>query len=274
MTMDRDYIYLAKTFDAPQLPVAAFVERMRSTALPVWRHLLEQGAIVSVQSFEKIGDIDLQTSPAGVRDWRYFVAVELEPGESIELVHDAERRAGLDVEQLARLGIQYLSNEVTVRPTGAGTAIPMPSPHWPVPPPNHSAGVEYIQIPARFWEEYRDFMRTVMGPVGARLVEQGDSFQIQIMECRQVLHRDPTLPPWNRIHVLWGDFDDPGAGFIERTSKVVRSMISPDSDVHATLGATNHYRIKPRMSKNQLLKPLCLGRYAGKDATQPAPRVR
>lgn len=255
--MDRNYTYIAKTFDAPNLSVAAFIELMREIALPIWRRQYEQGSIASVHVLHKIGDIDLQTAATPVRDWRYFAALELSP-DAVESVCEAELRAGLDVPALARRGVQYLSNEIAVRPAGAGTAIPRPSPRCPSRPRNQVAAIEYIYIPDEFWDEYRMFMRDVMGPVGARLVELGDSYQIQILECHRVLHRDPTLPAWNRIHILWGNFDDARDGFIARTSSVVRSLIGQDRDVHAVLSATSHYRVKPRMSKNEPLDPLCL----------------
>ena len=255
---DRNYSYLVKTFDAPQVGVHGFVEAMSRLALPTWRALAAAGQLEAVHVLRKVGDIDLQTSALPVRDWAYVAILELAERASPDAVLAAEAAAGLDVASLSRNGIEYLSNEALVRPERAGTAIPLPSPHWPTPPAAQQAAVEYIQIPDRHWNEYRLFMKEVMGPVGARLVRLGASYQIQIMERVRVLHRDPSLPAWNRIHVLWGDFNDSANGFIARTNEAVRAVLGPEHDVMSALNAANGYRVKPRMSRNELIGELSI----------------
>lgn len=263
---DRNYSYLVKTFDAPQVGVHGFVEVMSRLALPTWRALAAAGQLEAIHVLRKVGDIDLQTSALPVRDWAYVAILELAEHASPDAVLAAEAAAGLDVASLSRNGIEYLSNEALVRPERAGTAIPLPSPHWPTPPVAQQAAVEYIQIPDRHWNEYRRFMKEVMGPVGARLVRLGASYQIQIMERVRVLHRDPSLPAWNRIHVLWGDFTDSANGFIARTNEAVRVVLGPEHDVRSALDAANGYRVKPRMSRNVLIGELSILRAPG-DAT-------
>lgn len=253
---DRSYLYLGKTFDAPNLDCRQFTTVMQSEVLPIWRTLHSRGLIASAHVLQKTGDIDLFTLKEPIRDWRYFALLEIAEGVGAVAVAEAERDLGLRGERLERHSIQYLSNEALQRPAGAGTALPIPSQYWDAPPANHSAGIEYIQIPDDYWDEYRRFMRDVMGPVGARLVALGHSYQIQIMERTHVLHRDASLPDWNRIHILWGDFDDSTNGFIERARRAAHDVLR--LDVHGALSSTNHYRLKPRMSKNQLLKPLCI----------------
>lgn len=255
---DRDYLYVAKTFDAPGLTDGAFVDVMHSVAVPEWRRLHAAGLIESVQVLQKVGDINLQTSTQTVRDWKYFTLIELSAGVDAESVVTAEQHAGIETFHLAKLGIQYLSEEILVRPRAAGTAIPRPSPRWPSPPQHQLAAIEYIYIDDAHWEEYRRFMKQVMGPVGARLVELGDSYQIQIMERMRTLRHDASLPEWNRIHVLWGEFDDPHEGFFAHTTQAVRTLLGPEHDIESALSAANAYRVKPRMSKNRRVEALCL----------------
>lgn len=252
---DRRYTYLAKTFDSPLDP-ACFVDRMRTSVLPAWRALCEAGSLRSVEVLQKIGDIDLLTAARPVRDWSHFALLELAESADVERVIAAEADAGVSMPALAELDIEYLSNEILVRPAGAGTAIPAPFSTWP--PPRQTAGIEYIEIPEARWLEYRGFMQRVMGPVGARLVELGHSARIQILECERALHRDPSLPRWNRVHVLWGEFDDPATGFFRHTTEVVRTLLGPELDMHGALAAVNAYRTKPRMSRNVLVPELCL----------------
>ena len=257
---DRRYTYIAKTFHAATLDPRQFVALMAQGALPVWRSLQQSGSIVAAHVYHKDGDIDLQTSSVRVRDWSYFALLELAEDAAVQSVLDAEEAAGLTREQLAEAGVEYLSCEVLERPARAGTAIPLRSPHWSAPPDHQQAAIEYIQIPDAHWQEYRDFMRDFMGPVGARLVRLGHSFRIQILECTQVVHRDESLPQWNRIHILWGDFEDPRNGFFRHTNEAIEVVVGLGENVHSVLSAANSYRIKPRMSRNQLLAPLCLDR--------------
>lgn len=266
--LDRRYTYIAKTFDAPALDEGGFVAAMTASVLPIWRSLHDAGAITTVQVLRKDGDIDLQTSATPVRDWGYFALLELAPDVPADTVLAAEHDGHVTVASLARRDVSYLSCEVLERPARAGTAIPLPSPHWTTPPAHHQAAIEYIQIPPAHWEEYRAFMRDYMGPVGARLVRLGHSFQIQILERVRIVHRDDSLPAWNRIHILWGDFEDPRNGFIGRTNEAVQAVVGHQHDVHSVLKAANGYRVKARMSRNRLLTPLCL------DRSIPAPRTQ
>ena len=259
---DRSYAYLVRTFDAPRIGTAGFIKVMSELALPVWRSLTDAGQIAAIHVLQKIGDIDLQTAAEPVRDWAYVAILELSESASTDAVLATEDTVGIDPVTLLRRGVDYLSNEVLVRPKGAGTAIPLPSARCPTPPANQQVAVEYIQIPEGYWNEYRRFMKDVMGPVGVRLVSRGASYQIQIMERERVLHRDASLPPWNRIHVLWGDFADSHNGFIARTNEAVRAVLGPRHDVQSALDAANGYRIKPRMSRNRLIEELSITRRA------------
>lgn len=257
---DRSYTYIARTFDAPSLTPQAFAEAIDSIAMPVWRRLHASGSLASVEGLCKVGDIDMQTSTDPVRDWTYFILLELAPGIDAQDVLDVEHAVGVEAALDAHGSIEYLSSEVLTRPAGAGTAIPLPLSGSIVPPANQRAGIEYIQIPQPYWDEYRQFMREVMGPIGARLVDRGYSYRVQILERRSLLRWHTSLPAWNRVHILWGEFDDPQNGFLKHTTEVIRSYLGSDNDVLSTLARTNHYRVKPRMSKNVRMEALCLNR--------------
>jgi hypothetical protein len=255
---DRQYVYLAKTFDAPSLTLEDFTAAMEARVLPHWRRLFERGWLRSVQMLHKVGDIDLQTAAGSVRDWQYFLLAELGRGVEAAQVAEEETQAGISPAKLDGAGIDYLSSEILSRPADAGTAIPAPSRRFSAPPRDQLAAIEYIQIPPQHWDEYRRFMKEVMGPVGAHMVKVGRSYQVQILEQIAVLHRSDSLPPWNRIHILWGRFDDPQRGFFQHTNEAIREVLGRGIDVQAALDPVNRYRIKPRMSKNQRVEALCL----------------
>ncbi|MFC4307664.1 hypothetical protein ACFPN2_01085 [Steroidobacter flavus] len=259
---DRRYLFIAKTFDAPGLSPTQFTKLLSQTALPVWRQLYRDCLLASVQTLRKVGDVDLQTSSQTVRDWEYFILLELSEHASSEEVLRAEIAHGLTVANLASQGIDYLSNELLQRPAQAGTAIPVPSPRYAEWPSNQHAAIEYIDIPAAHWLDYRQFMKEVMGPVGAQLVRQGDSYQVQILEGLEVVHRDASLPAWNRIHLLWGEFDDPINGFFKHTNAAIDTVLGAGRDVQTVLGQVASYRTKPRMSKNVAVPALSIPRSA------------
>lgn len=255
---DRTYTYIAKTLDAPETDLAGFISDMTRDALPVWRELRDAGLLTSVQSLMKVGDVDLQTAGRAVRDWQYFVLLELTAQTPADVILQTERDSGLEAALKANPRVHYLSNEVLQRPEGAGTAIPVPATPFAGPPANQLAAIEYIEIPTSHWKEYHEFMRTVMGPVGAHMVRNGNSHLVQILECTRVVHHDASLPAWNRIHILWGEFEDPHIGFFRHTTQAVRRVIGPEHDVQSALDPANRYRIKPRMSKNLRIEALCL----------------
>lgn len=257
---DRRYQFIAKTFDAPGLSPARFTEVLSQVALPIWRQLHRDRVLASVQTLRKVGDVDLQTASQTVRDWEYFVLLELSENASAQDVVRMEAAHGLTVAALRKSGVEYLSNEILQRPAAAGTAIPVPSPRYTAWPTNQLAAIEYIDIPERHWLDYRQFMKEVMGPVGAQLVRQGDSYQVQILECVQALHRDASLPAWNRIHLLWGEFDDPINGFFKHTNTAIDAVLGAGRDVQAVLGQVAIYRTKPRMSKNVAVPELSIPR--------------
>lgn len=257
---DRRYEFIAKTFDAPGLGLDRFTEVLSKAVLPLWRQLARDRVLASVQTLRKVGDVDLQTSSQTVRDWQYFVLLELSEHASTQEVLQAEAAHDFTVTALARQGVEYLSNEVMQRPAEAGTAIPVPSPRYEEWPANQLAAIEYIDIPAAHWLDYRQFMKEMMGPVGAQLVRQGHSYQVQILERVTAVYRDPSLPAWNRIHLLWGEFDDPVNGFFKHTNAAIDTVLGAGRDVQAVLGQVASYRTKPRMSKNVAVPALSIPR--------------
>lgn len=251
MTADRDYFYIATVLHAGDLSRAEFVELMAATVRPVWRELAAAGAIRSARCLARIGDIDMKTDGAPVRTWDHLALVEVDPAHDVDDVERADA-AGLPE------GI-VLAREVLRRPAAAGLAVPRPSPVLAAQPASFTAGVEYIDIPEDHWEDYRTFMREVFGPVGSMLLARGQAYEVIITERVRTILRDPSLPHWNRVHVLVGDFDHE-PGFFAAATAAVRDVLGGDADVFEALGAVDHYRRKPCMSKNITLHELSVER--------------
>lgn len=243
MSADRDYIFTARTFDGSFEPAWLVAHR------PWLDGLRSSGTVASARVYEKIGDV--QPPSAGARDWRWFVLTELAPGADADAMIAGEQRID------AASGVTPLTHELLCRPRGAGTSVPRPGPAHHRCPPNFTAAIEYIAIPEAHWEEYRQFMYDVFGPIGRRLVAKGDFDEAIITERRKLICADPSMPDWNRIHILvtdWSDFDL----FVARASAVVPEVLGRDIGMFEALAPAERYRIKPRMTNNRLREDLSL----------------
>jgi hypothetical protein len=68
--------------------------------------------------------------------------------------------------------------------------------------PERQASLEYIHVQPTSLGEYRDVMRTWIGPAAAKLVRAKRIGTFRAMETAAVLHRDPALRiDWNQIHL-------------------------------------------------------------------------
>lgn len=258
MHKDRDYHFLVKTFDTPAMAADTARAAIATCLLPCWRSLHEAGVILSAAVWHKIGDLDIQTESSGVRDWNWFVSLELASGADGDLVVQQEEKSGISRTALREHGIDYLSNELMVRPAGAGTAVPRPSSLLSGLPENFSAGVEYINIPEERWRDYQQFMRTVFGPIGACMVEMGACYQVAIMERVKTYLRHQSLPTFNRVHVLISNFEDMTAGFFPMSSVAVERVVGKGHTLESALAPAASYRRKPRMSRNRLERDLSI----------------
>jgi hypothetical protein len=112
------------------------------------------------------------------------------------------------------------------------------------------ASLEYIDVRAEYLAEYRDIMRSYIGPAAAKLVGEGKIGTFRTMETLAVLYRDPSLGiDWNQIHlseVNASSFN----GFGQAFDAALRE-ISPDGgfvDIFAGLG---RMRTIPRWTFNE-----------------------
>lgn len=247
---DRDYRFLIRTLDSPDTDAERFrqiAQDAASVGLVGW----QCGAgVIAVDGYCKVGDMDLRNDGSVGRDWRFCLVSELDENQDFpKLDNEAVEKERTFLE--AR-GIQLLSIEAMIRPARAGTAIPRPSSHWNSFPSHFEAAIEYISIPPENWKEYQEFMRDKFGPVGKGLVEEGHSYSVTITELVHSYFRDPTLPGWNRIHILTGDFDPKTGGFLRQTAAMVRRVVGATHSIESALGLAS-YRRKPRMSRNRLV---------------------
>lgn len=249
--IDRDYYFWIATFTretSESIDAVATVESMLARATRSSPHVSFSG----FEIYRDVGNVAFETTThEAVRDWEYCLLAELDVTTQLEgLLTDPPEAF---TSRTWGSNVRCLSSEIASRPKAAGTPLPRQLPNGSAFPENFKVGIEYIDIPDPFWMAYKAFMRDNFGPVGSWLIEHGHSHKIIDTERVRSFFHDPSLPRWNRIHFLTGDFDDERGGFIERTAEAVRSIIGAEQSVATAMASIRPYRKKPKMSKNEIV---------------------
>jgi hypothetical protein len=112
--------------------------------------------------------------------------------------------------------------------------------------PEWRASLEYIEVHHPYLRDYREIMRTYIGPAAAKVVQTGRIGTFRAMETAAVLYHDPALKTdWNQIH-LCEVYADRFKGFGHEFDAALRE-VSPDGDVFAGL---DRMRAIPRWTLN------------------------
>jgi hypothetical protein len=112
--------------------------------------------------------------------------------------------------------------------------------------PEWRASLEYIDVRSPHLREYREIMRTYVGPAAAKVVQTGKIGTFRAMETATVLYRAPGLGiDWNQIHLCEVDADR-FQGFGHEFEAALRE-VSPDDGVFAGLDSM---RAIPRWTFN------------------------
>ena len=111
------------------------------------------------------------------------------------------------------------------------------------------ASLEYIEVQSPYLSEYREIMRTYVGPAAAKLVHANRIGTFRTMETAAVLYRDPTLKiNWNQIHLSEVDADGFN-GFGQEFDAALRE-VSPDGGFAAVFAGLDRMRTIPRWTFN------------------------
>ncbi|KPF66022.1 hypothetical protein IP69_16295 [Bosea sp. AAP35] len=154
-------------------------------------------------------------------------------------------------------------NELVVKPQTAGTQllraeILLTTPSAFVMPrawtgsadrPERQVSLEYIDVRPAFLGEYRDIMRSYIGPAAGRLVAADRIGTFRTMETAAVIYRDPALAiDWNQIHLCEVEADG-FRGFGHAFDAALRE-ISPDGGFAAVFAGLDRMRTIPRWTFN------------------------
>lgn len=245
---DRPYHYWIGTFETKVSASEASYAIEKSV-----QNLAEEGvSITGYEVYRDVGAVDFAVDRAPVRSWDYCAVIEFAELTDIQKLIDNP-----PAELMSRdwgQGIYCLSSEIAVRPQKAGTSVPRPLLPGSSLPEQFKVAVEYIWIPGERWADYHNFMKTDFGPVGTWLVENGFSHKIIVTERVHSYFHDQTLPKWNCIHILTGNFDDDENGFKAGVARAVKAVIGPQHTPASALAPALKYRRKPKMSKNEMVR--------------------
>jgi hypothetical protein len=115
--------------------------------------------------------------------------------------------------------------------------------------PGRQASLEYIDVRPAYLGEYRDIMRTYIGPAAAQLVRADRIGTFRTMETAAVLYRDPALTiDWNQIHLCEVEADG-FKGFGQELDAALREM-SPDGGFAGVFAGLDRMRTIPRWTFN------------------------
>jgi hypothetical protein len=127
----------------------------------------------------------------------------------------------------------------------------------------HSAKyiVEYIAVQntTAALDEYRETMRTTLGPVQRHMIKEGSLLNFIALETVSVKSSQSGMPDWNQIHVRGGNFPEgkmpsPSPG-MDRTLK----LLYPNSGgASAVFGRLRAIRTKPREDVARQLRELSI----------------
>lgn len=247
--MDRHYFFWIATFTSSRSEPddLAALERLMSAAA----RAAAPGSFVGYEVYRDVGAVSMETSEQPVRAWKYCLIAELDPDVDVSRLTAAAPAPFSGSDWPA--GLHCLSSEIAVRPARAGTAVPRRSGRTAAGAESFTTAIEYIDIPPEHWDHYKAFMRDVFGPVGRWLLEHGYSQKIVVTERVHSFRHDPSLPSWNRVHTLHGDFDRQHGGFAERTAEAASVILGKPASMASAMAPIS-YRRKPKMSKNVLVR--------------------
>ena len=220
---------------------------LRQKALPVWQRMRRDGLLAD-QSVLETASVRLATP--GAPHWNFLLLSHLAPSAPPHIFSEAEQKRerqqppgtrceevpGVDTRRVEVLHSTPNSYHPTLTPSPDAQA------EFTVP-----YLVEYIAVRETpdALNEYRETMRTTMGPVLAQAIRDNMLLNFIALETVSVSYAPPGVPKWNQIH-LRGYFPDKGLVTRDALDGALR-RISPQSGGAAGVSRRlDAIRTKPR----------------------------
>jgi hypothetical protein len=244
--VERPAIYVARVISVSAEGRDAFVACLRQKVMPVWQRMKRDGLLAGQSVFETAS---LRLSTPGAPHWNFLLLSHLAqsatPDTFVEAEQKAERnRPGTRCEEVP--GVETRRVEVLHS---------APNSYHPRLNPSADAQaeftvpyiVEYIAVreTPEALNEYREIMRTTMGPVLAEAIRNSMLLNFIALETVSVRYAQPRVPPWNQIH-LRGYFPDKGLVTRDALDGALRRINPQSGGAAGVSGRLDAIRTKPR----------------------------
>ena len=258
VNVERPAVYVARMLSVSAAGRDAFVSCLRQKALPVWQRLRRDGLLADQSVFETVS---VRLATPGAPLWNFLLLSHLapsaKPGTFLEAEQKREpKQPGTRCEEVP--GVETRRVEVLHSTPNSYHPRLTPSPEvqteLTVP-----YIVEYIAVrdTPEALNEYREIMRTTMGPALARAIRDNMLSNFIALETVSVRYAQPGVPTWNQIH-LRGYFPDKGFVTRDALDGLLR-RINPQSGGAAGVSARlDAIRTKPREDVAQQLPELAV----------------
>jgi hypothetical protein len=245
--VERPAVYVARALSVSAEGREAFVLCLRQKALPVWQRMRRDGLLADQSVFETAS---VRIATPGAPPWNFLLLSHLAPSATPDSFFDAEQKRdrkqppGTHCEDVP--GVQTRRVEVLHSTPNSYHPRLTPSPdaqaEFTVP-----YIVEYIAVreTPEALNEYRETMRTTMGPVLAEAIRDNMLLNFIALETVSVRYAQPGVPKWNQIH-LRGYFPDKGLVTRDALDGVLRRINPQSGGAAGVSGRLDAIRTKPR----------------------------
>lgn len=251
-------MYIARVVSVSDSDRDAFLTCMQRHDLKIRQELKRKG-LLSEQSVFETTSTNINTANAPL--WNFLILIRMGASARSEDLFRAEERLnkkGKRANCFDTVGIETRRMEV-LRTT----------PNSFYPHGDHSRSeefsaryiVEYIAVQntTAALDEYRETMRTTLGPVQGHMTKEGSLLNFIALETVSVKYSQSGMSEWNQIHVRGGNFPEgkmpsPSPG-MDRTLK----LLYPNSGgASVVFGRLKEIRTKPREDFARQLRELAI----------------
>ena len=193
-------VYMARVVSVSAQARDAYVGCLRRTELPRLLALKEQGLLLEHSAFETTS---VQSTAPEVPAWNFFfldrVPLKTTRSQALREIVGPCDAAGVEVRRIETLRATPDSYPPKAGPQSEHLA------------PSVQFVVEYINVQETptAKREYREAMRTSVGPAIGQLVHDGIFYSLGSFATASVEYTQPGMPHWNEIHVR-GYFPEKG----------------------------------------------------------------
>jgi len=108
-------------------------------------------------------------------------------------------------------------------------------------------------------DEYRETMRTMLGPVQGHMIKEGSLLNFIALETVSVKYSQSGMPEWNQIHVRGGNFPEgkmpsPSPGM----DRALKFLFPSSGGASVVFGRLRAIRTKPREDFARQLRELSI----------------